>query len=426
MKKYLERLPKDLLDIIYSLKDVAEQRGYNAYLVGGFVRDLILDVKNVDLDFVIEQDGIGVAEILSQKLNAKLIRHRRFGTATLMLGHRHKIDISTARKEQYPYPASLPHVSPGTLKDDLFRRDFTVNALAVAVNGHSFGALIDYYGGQNDLRDRTIRILHEESFVDDPTRILRGIRFEQRFDFTIEPKTRRCLMAAVRRGMLEQVQPQRLRDDLILMLKEARPLKELKRMKGLTGVSFIDKSCSLSAESFRLFRNIEQRIVWFEQEFLGRRHIDTWLIYFMGLLEPLSVRNTEAVLKKFVFPRGVDKRILVYKREAKMLRAALAGNRVQVSRIFNLLEPLSYEVIILLLASLKDERAHERIAVFLRNHNGSKTDISGRDLLALGVAPGPHYQQILGKVLNARLDGKVKNREEELAFARRLAYQKNK
>ena len=426
MKKLIERLPKDLLDLVYLTREAAEERGQNAYLVGGFVRDLILGVRNFDLDFVIEQDGIGVAEVLSQKLKAKLIRHRRFGTATLMPGHRHKIDISTARKEEYPYPASLPHVSPGTLQEDLFRRDFTVNALAVAVNGHSFGTLIDYYGGQNDLRDGKIRILHEESFIDDPTRILRGIRFEQRFDFTLEPKTKRCLMAAVRRGMLEQVQPQRLRDDLILMFKEERPLKEIKRMQGLTGVSFIDKSCSLSAESFRLFRNIEERIVWFNREFPGRRHMDTWLIYFMGLLEPLSVRSTEAVLKKFVFTRGDAKRIRVYKKEANKLRAALAGNRVRVSRIFNLLEPLSYEVIILLLASLKDERARERIAAFLRHHNGRKTDLSGRDLLAMGVEPGPHYQQILCKVLNARLDGKVKNREEELAFARSLALQKNK
>ncbi|MFA5362221.1 MAG: hypothetical protein WC335_03095, partial [Candidatus Omnitrophota bacterium] len=237
MKKLLERLPKDLLDLVYLARDAAEERGYNAYLVGGFVRDLLLGVKNFDLDFVIEQDGIVVAEIMAQRLKAKLVRHHRFGTAALIRGqHHHKIDIATARKEQYLCPASLPQVSPGTLKDDLFRRDFTINALAVAVNGHSFGTLIDYYGGRNDLRDRKIRILHEESFIDDPTRILRGIRFEQRFDFTIEPGTRRRLRDAVRRGMLEQVQPQRLRDDLILMFKEACPLKEIRRIDRKSGV----------------------------------------------------------------------------------------------------------------------------------------------------------------------------------------------
>ncbi|MDD2703180.1 MAG: hypothetical protein PHC33_04155 [Candidatus Omnitrophica bacterium] len=424
MKKLIERLPKDLLDPVYLMRDIVEERGYDAYLVGGFVRDLILGVKNFDLDFVIEREGIRVAEIMSQKLKARLIRHHRFGTATIMQAHRHKIDISTARKEYYPHPASLPHVSPGHLKDDLFRRDFTVNALAVAVNDSSFGTLIDYYGGLKDLRDGNVRILHENSFIDDPTRILRGIRFEQRFDFTIEPKTKRCLNAAVRMGMLEKVQPQRLRDDLILMFKEEHPLKEIGRMRKLTGFSFIDKDLSLSPENLRFFRDIERCIQWFKQEFSGRRHIDTWLIYFMGLLEPLSLRRTEAVLERFAFPRGDNKRILGYKREAKMLRAALAGKRCRASSIFNLLEPLSYEVVVLLLASLKDARSHERIAVFLRHHNGTRTDISGRDLVSLGVEPGPHYRRILRGVLDARLDGKVRNRDEELAFARGLAFKK--
>jgi tRNA nucleotidyltransferase (CCA-adding enzyme) len=420
MRSLIEKLPQDLLELVYLTRDAAEQQGENAYLVGGFVRDLLLGVKNYDLDFVIELDGIGVAEVLSQKLKAKLIRHRRFGTATLVIGHHHKIDISTARRESYPQPAALPHVAPGTLQDDLFRRDFTINALAIAVTGSAFGTLIDYYGGLHDMRDRNIRILHPASFIDDPTRILRGIRFEQRLDFTFEPETRKCLIEAVRQGMLLQVQPQRLRDDLILMFKEEHPLKEIRRMKDLTGVSFIDEGLSLPAESLGLFKSIEQHIVWFKREFSERRHIDTWLVYFMGLLEPLSVRRCEAVLKKFVFPRGVDKRIMVYKQEADTLRKALVRERIRVSRIFNLLEPLSYEVIILLLASLKDPRARERIDVFLRHHNGTKSSITGKDLLALGVEPGPHYQRILRAVLNARLDGKVKNREEEIAFARDL------
>ncbi len=424
MRKLLEKLPKDLLDLVYLTRDAAEQRGRKAYLVGGFVRDLLLGVKNFDLDFVIDQDGIEVAEILAGKLQAKLVSHRRFGTATIMLGHHHKIDIATARKEQYPHPAALPHVSPGTLKDDLFRRDFTVNALAVGVNNAGFGTLIDYYGGQKDLRNGVIRILHEESFIDDPTRILRGIRFEQRFDFTLAPETKKCLTAAVGRGMLEKVQPQRLRDDLILMFKEERPLKEIRRMKKLTGISFIDTRLSLTPESFRFFRDIERRITWFRENFSERRRLDSWLVYFTGLLEPLSVRRCEAVLKKFVFSKGVDKRVIEYKQKENILRTALAKEHVRISRIFNLLEPLSYEAIILLLASLNDTRAQERIAVFLTHHNGSRAAISGSDLVALGLEPGPHYQQILRKVLNARLDGKLSNREDELEYARSLVSRK--
>ncbi|MDD4894296.1 MAG: hypothetical protein PHW54_03160, partial [Candidatus Omnitrophica bacterium] len=235
MKKYLSKLPKEIRDFISVAGDVAFSCGMPVYLVGGFVRDLILGVDNLDLDIVVEGDGIKFAELLSLKLNAGLTLHRRFGTATLIIDKYFKVDIATARREYYPEPAHLPEVTCGTLKDDLIRRDFTINAMAVSINRRDFGTFIDCFGGKKDLAAKKIRVLHDLSFIDDPTRILRAIRFEQRYSFRIEPKTLKLLREAKRLKMLEKVQPQRLRDELILLLKENKPLKQLRRIKELIG-----------------------------------------------------------------------------------------------------------------------------------------------------------------------------------------------
>jgi tRNA nucleotidyltransferase (CCA-adding enzyme) len=219
MKEYLKKLPKELRSLIIIARNLASVNHMPVYLVGGIVRDLILGAKNLDLDIVVHGDGIKFAEAFTQKLKAKLIRHKRFGTATIILGSGLKFDIATARKEFYPQPASLPEVTGGTLKDDLFRRDFTINAMAISIGARDFGKLIDFFAGREDILHRKIHILHDLSFIDDPTRILRAIRFEKRYNFRIEPKTLGALKEAVGLKMLEIIQPQRLSHELILILK---------------------------------------------------------------------------------------------------------------------------------------------------------------------------------------------------------------
>ena len=201
MKNYLNKLTPDLQDLVKVIRDISVLRSMPVYLVGGFVRDLILGVRNLDFDIVVEGDGIIFAEDLASRLKARLIRHKRFGTATVVPGHHIKIDIATARKEVYPKPAALPEVEFGTLKDDLKRRDFTINAMAISLSG---GGLVDFYNGKKDLLDRQIRVMHELSFVDDPTRVLRAVRFEKRYDFKIEAKTLGLLKKAVKATMLEK------------------------------------------------------------------------------------------------------------------------------------------------------------------------------------------------------------------------------
>ncbi|PIP21125.1 MAG: hypothetical protein COX40_01075 [Candidatus Omnitrophica bacterium CG23_combo_of_CG06-09_8_20_14_all_40_11] len=433
MKNYLNNLPKELQELIYLAADIASKNNMAVYLVGGFVRDLILGVKNLDLDIVVEGDGIKFAEALSGKLNVGLIRHRRFGTATVILKKHLKVDIATARQEYYPQPAHLPEVTCGVLKDDLMRRDFTINAMAISINRQDFGRFIDCFGGRQDLADKKIRVLHNLSFIDDPTRILRAIRFEQRYNFKIETNTLSFLRQANRLKMLEKVSRERLRDELILILKEGRPLKQLIRIKELIGFGFINSGLLLSKNTLASLKSIERQINWFKMKYPKRRHLDTWLIYFIGLIDALNINNIKLICKKFAFRRGEEKRVLTYKKLKPKFIKELSRDKIKPSRVFSLLEPLSYEVIILIKAKFspltspalagqnagENQNLKKHIEDFFEIYNGMRLYISGADLYKLGLAPGPYYQKIFHRVLNAKLDGLVKTKKEELELIKK-------
>lgn len=421
MKQYLEKLPREIQRIIASCSDVARENNVNAYLVGGFVRDLILGVNNFDLDEVIEGDGISFARALSHRMNAHLIRHPRFGTATLVLGHNSKIDIASSRVECYPEPACLPSVRSGCLKDDLRRRDFTINAMAISINRHDYAKLIDYFDGIDDLKNKKIRVLHDLSFIDDPTRILRGIRFEQRYNFRIEPHTLGLLKKSVSLRMIRRVQPQRLRDELILILKEELPIKSLKRIQELVTFSFIDKNLALGSGSYRLLKSVEKQIKWFKNFYGNRRHLDSWLLYFMAITHGLSSSGIESVLKRLVLRKGDEKRIASFRKINASFIRRLNKKDVLASEVYKLLDPLSYEVILLIKAKYKNKYLQRNIEDFLRVYNLVRLHINGHDLRKVGLKPGPHYQKILAKVFAAKLDSEVATKEEELALMQKLS-----
>jgi tRNA nucleotidyltransferase (CCA-adding enzyme) len=420
MKNYLINLNPKMKKLVYQASEVACRNNMPAYLVGGFVRDLILNSKNLDLDIVIEGDGIKFAQELADKLHAKLIQHRRFFTATLILKSNLKCDIATARREFYPHPASLPEVTRGTLKDDLFRRDFTINAMAIDISRNNFGRLIDFFNGGEDLRSKKIRVLHLLSFIDDPTRILRAIRFEKRYNFGIEPRTLSYLREAIKLKMLEKVQPQRLRNELILTLKENQPLKQIKRIGELTGLGFINSNLTLSQKTYTLLKSAENQINWFKKTYPHRRSLDTWLIYLIAILDSLSLKDTTSVLKSFSFRRGEEKRMLNYKKVASRIIVILSQAEIKPAKIFTLLEPLSYEVILLIKAKSKNKNVKRCIEDFFEIYHGMCLSVCAEDLRKLGLAPGPRYQKIFAKTLEAKINNKIKTREEELTLIRKL------
>lgn len=429
MENLTEKLKSQPEEILARLKFIAALAGefnYPVYIVGGFVRDLILGVEDFDLDIVLEGDGIHFAKELADELKADFIKHRRFQTATIVIkaqthpqgkffGSGTKIDIATARKEIYEQPASLPRVSQGTIKDDLGRRDFSINAMAVSISESTFGQLVDFYDSREDLRNKRIRVLHCLSFIDDPTRILRAIRFEQRFNFSFEKTTLRLLKEAVGLKMLQKVHKHRLRDELILIFKEPQAVRCIRRVYDLCGFEFIHQGLRLSSPMLAMLKKANEIHIWFRNNFPHKRRLELRVLYLAVLLEGLSSLTLRKVLTEFAFHKSESKIVLSYKSDTQRVSLKLKG-AASPSSIYKILEPLRYEVIILILAKTNEARIKNKLKDFLRLYNGSRIFTSGHELKALGITPGPDFKEILKTLLYAKLDKKFHTKEEELSY----------
>ena len=227
------RIPPSIQETLRNIGRVADQQGVAAYAVGGCVRDWLLGMRTTDLDVTIEGRGIEVARAAAGALGGSVTVHQQFGTATVTITRASRIDFATCRRETYATSAAYPKVSPGTLEDDLFRRDFTINAMAMAMAPGAFGTLIDPFHGLRDLRRRILRVLHDRSFMDDPSRILRGIRFAQRLGLHWEPRTRRALQEALAAGALGWLNVGRLQRELNRMREEPNPVACFKQLAQL-------------------------------------------------------------------------------------------------------------------------------------------------------------------------------------------------
>ncbi len=416
-------LSRKAMGVIGEIASLAEDKKYKAYLVGGFVRDLLLGVKNLDIDIVIEGDALEFARYASGKMGAALVEHKKFGTAALIMpasakGAKVKIDIATARKEFYKHPAALPSVEFSSIKNDLYRRDFTINAMAVSIGRKDFGRLIDFFDGVKDLSQKRIRVLHKRSFIDDPTRIFRAVRFEQRYDFKIDDFTARLIKNAVKAKMFNKVSGERLREEIELLLREKEPLKVVKRMKNLHELRFISPKIKFGAKEEALCRHIKKMTIVFGACFSVKRLLDIWLIYFMAMIDNLSVNDALKVCDRFVMRRGDRLRIISAKKSGKkVIRLLSKKGKIPPSRVYRALEPLSYETLLFLTAKRADGLFSGRVKDFLAKYNGVRLSVKGSDLKRLGAEPGPCFTKILRKTLYAKIDGKVLTRRDELLFA---------
>jgi tRNA nucleotidyltransferase (CCA-adding enzyme) len=228
------------------------------------------------------------------------------------------------------------------------------------------------------------------------------------------------LKEAISDGLLEKVNPHRMRDELILMLKEESPFGPIRQLGDLGALSFISTKLKIGKSTQALFESIAKEISWFVKNFPTRRQLDTWLVYFSGLMLPLALLEIKAIIYRLGLPKGDQKRVISYYHGRKKLIASLSKKQLSPEQIFSLLEPLSYEMIILLSAATPNKNLKKYLVDFLKIYNGMRLCIRGSDLGSLGVLPGPEYQKIFAKVLAAKLNGRVKNRQTELALIKRL------
>jgi tRNA nucleotidyltransferase (CCA-adding enzyme) len=422
MKKLLKSLPPGIHDVVCRARTVSGRLQMPAFLVGGFVRDLLIGRRDYDLDIAVEGRGIEFAKSFCEGSRCRLVSHARFGTATVEIeGDRAlKVDFASTRRETYPAPAALPVVSLSTLKDDLARRDFTINTLAVGLDSGGFGKLVDPFGGKQDLDKGLVRVLHDRSFIDDPTRILRAVRFEQRFGFRIEPHTLRLLKTAVREGMLLKVQPQRLRDEVLLMMNEEFPERAVIRLARLAGWDFLSPRVTVDASTVRLFRGAREQAGRYGKGCPGRPSARLASMYLAALFSGLRPADALPVCRRFAFD-GKDTGIIL----AYLAALPVAGRKLRApgmarSGLFRLLDPLPAEAVLLIAAASRSTAVKRRIDEFFGRCRGTRPLLSGHDLRRLGIEPGPAYGRILRTLLDARLEGKVATREDEVEFVSRM------
>ncbi len=414
-----ERITPEVRNTLRIVGEVADESGFPVYLVGGIVRDLFLRVSNPDVDIVVEGDGITFAGMLVKKMGGRMKTHQKFGTAVVVLPAGLKLDIATARLEYYESPAALPTVELSSIKKDLYRRDFTINTLAVRLNGKRYGELIDFFGGLRDIKDKTIRVLHSLSFVEDPTRVLRAVRFEQRFNFHLSKHTQNLIKTAVNMKLFDRLTGERIYTELVLMLSESEPLKVLKRMRELDLLRFIHPGLKGSVELERLFTNIGETLAWFRLLYLDLL-VEKWFVYFLGLFDRVKDATAAEALERLAVPVRLRERVQMARiRSREVLFLFYKEPQVSRSRIHDLLVPLDTEALLLMMAKSKQERAKKYISLYLTHLRNVKVTLTGDDLKLLGIPPGPKYRRILRELLDAKLDGLVSSHDEEIEFVKK-------
>ncbi len=407
-------LPPDLMALVREASEAARELGYSLYLVGGFVRDLILNQPNLDLDLVVEGDAIALARRLEKKHGGRVHGHTRFGTAKWILDPReepetapgralaplYSLDLTTARTEFYAHPSALPEVEQSSIKQDLKRRDFTINTLAICLDPERYGQLLDPFGGEQDLQRGWIRVLHSLSFVEDPTRMLRAVRLEQRLGFKIEARTAELISNALE--LVHRVSGERIKHELALIFRESEPVKPMARLNQLGILKAIFERLEFDAWTAEKFRAARESLP-----------VPAPLTYF-GLL---AYRFTPEVAVDFALrlrlANGEAKGLLRLLMLRDQVAGPLAAPDLTPSDVAHLLGEYTDPVLAIFALAVDDERVKERVRLFQSQWRAVTPELTGDDLKRMGIRPGPVYRQILGRLRDARLNGEISSRAQE-------------
>jgi len=413
MRNYFLNFNVKLLKIIREIGKEADRKQLSAYIVGGIVRDIILKRENLDLDIVVDGDAICLARDLAKKWNGKVTVYKKFKTAHLETPKGLHIDFAMARKERYAHSGALPVVRPGSLKEDFSRRDFTINAMAIAINSGCFGQLMDEFGGLTDLSKRTVKVLHDQSFIDDPTRILRAVRFEQRFSFRMERRTLSLMKTAIRKKNLANIKPDRYFNELKKILYETDPLKGLKRLYHLGGLQVFDPNLKVRFQDLGL---MHQRIERIKRKRLYKRDNNWWMVYFIGLTAGANDQMVERILVKFHLTKN-ERTTIQQSRHNEDIIKRLSAKDLFASQVYQILKPLTMETILYLRVRTSRPIVCRRIDRFLAEGAQVKLCINGEDLKKAGITSGCRMGRALEDVLYLKIDKKVNTKREELKAA---------
>jgi len=423
-QKIEDALPGPLLDLLKQASDLAREMGYALYVVGGFVRDLLLGEPNLDMDLVVEGDAIRLARRLGRRVGARTRSHKRFGTAKVLLEGRESefgvpsLDFASARMEFYAHSAALPEVESSSIKADLHRRDFTINTLAIRLDPPHYGRLLDFYGGEQDLKEGLIRVLHSLSFIEDPTRIMRAARFEQRLGFTIEPRTAELIDNAL--PMLSRVSGERIRHELYLILEEREPERALCRLDSLNVLRQIHRRLACGDEIGALFARLRQAVAAGQWDIpTGKRGRPLPRLYLALLVYPFERAEIEALANRLKIFR-TDLSLLRQVSELRRREPDLARPGLSNREIDALLQHYDSQALLVLWLASPLGRVRERLWRYETELRQVRPVVDGAYLKELGLKPSPLFSKLLDAVRGALLDGEIHTPEEERALVVRL------
>jgi len=419
IKKFMsERLSDRILQTLKAIGQVAQNTDVNAYVVGGFVRDLFLYRRNEDIDIVIEGEGIAFAKQFARLYGARLHTHAKFGTAVIIFADGFKIDVATARMEYYKFPAALPTVEMSSIKQDLFRRDFTINTLAIRLNPDHYGTLIDFFAAHKDVKEKTVRVLHNLSFVEDPTRVFRAIRFEQRFGFTIGKLTAGLIDNAIKMDFFKRLGGHRVFSELRQILEEENPVAAIMRLKDYNLLNVIHPSIEASKNLEPSFKSVKKVLAWYDLLFMEEPYIK-WPVYFMALTRHCDRKTVQEICTRFELAPRLQALFSKLRFEADRSLYSLERKLPKKnSTIYNRLHGLKIELLLYMMAMTAKEPVKRAISRYCTKLRFVELTISGKDLKRFGLKPGPVFRQVLDAARDAKLNGKIETTRDEHDFVK--------
>jgi tRNA nucleotidyltransferase (CCA-adding enzyme) len=382
------------------------------YLVGGAVRDVLMGEPNFDVDIAVEGDGIALGQALARELGGRVVPHEKFGTAIVLLGNGSRVDVATARTEFYDHPGALPTVEQASIRQDLYRRDFTINAMAVSLKGADFGRLVDYFGGHRDLAGGVVRVLHNLSFIDDPTRIFRAVRYETRYGFRMDAHTFGLAKACVEMDLVGELSSARVRDELQALLSEQRVGDSVRRMAELGIDRAIHPHLAADEEGVRLIEAIDSLREAYASE------APAWRLRLAVLARRLSSTEVLDWAERLKLRRRDAERIADAVAVAPRLRDLVGATR-EPAALWQRVAPHDPDGALLALATSKG-RARKRLERYFEELRDVTLEISGGDLAELGLGESPQVGAVLEELRRRKLNGELDGRAAEIEAAKEL------
>jgi tRNA nucleotidyltransferase (CCA-adding enzyme) len=382
------------------------------YLVGGAVRDVLMGEPNFDVDIAVEGDGIALGQALARELGGRVVPHEKFGTAIVLYGKGGRVDVATARTEFYDHPGALPTVEQASIRQDLYRRDFTINAMAVSLKGADFGRLVDYFGGHRDLAGGVVRVLHNLSFIDDPTRIFRAVRYETRYGFRMDAHTFGLAKACVEMDLVGELSSARVRDELQALLSEERVGDSVRRMAELGIDRAIHPHLAADEEAVHLIEAVDALREAYAPE------APAWRLRLAVLARRLSSTEVLDWAERLKLRRRDAERIADAVAVAPRLRD-LVGATKEPAALWQRVAPHDPDGALLALATSKG-RARKRLERYFEELRDVTLEISGGDLAELGLGESPQVGAVLEELRRRKLNGELDGRAAEIEAAKEL------